>query len=214
MGKKNNDEEVMVGEVVEEAEKSKAKALFNKFKSHTLFRAAVMMVAGLVLIIFPSATQRTIAYIVSVVLVVFGVVHLLRYFKKTDVDGDGVKDSNSPFDLILGVVLIVLAGLVAKLFISFIPIVLGIFIIISGLLKLEQGFTLKRAGSADSKFVMIVAGVTIAVGLLAVFNPFATGNVLLMILGIGMLFSGITDLIAAGQIAKVMKLKDDDLSRY
>lgn len=212
MGKK--DEEVMVGEVVEEAEKSKAKALFNKFKSHTLFRAAVMMVAGLVLIIFPSATQRTIAYIVSVVLVVFGVVHLLRYFKKTDVDGDGVKDSNSPFDLILGVVLIVLAGLVAKLFISFIPIVLGIFIIISGLLKLEQGFTLKRAGSADSKFVMIVAGVTIAVGLLAVFNPFATGNVLLMILGIGMLFSGITDLIAAGQIAKVMKLKDDDLSRY
>ncbi|MDD6327030.1 MAG: DUF308 domain-containing protein [Eubacteriales bacterium] len=213
MGKKNN-EEVMVGEVVEEAEKSKAKALFNKFKSHTLFRAAVMMVAGLVLIIFPSATQRTIAYIVSVVLVVFGVVHLLRYFKKTDVDGDGIKDANSPFDLILGVVLIVLAGLVAKLFISFIPIVLGIFIIISGLLKLEQGFTLKRAGSADSKFVMIVAGVTIVVGLLAVFNPFATGNVLLMILGAGMLFSGITDLIAAGQIAKVMKLKDDDLSKF
>lgn len=214
MGKKNNDEEVMVGEVVEETEKSKAKALFNKFKSHTLFRAAVMMVAGLVLIIFPSATQRTIAYIVSVVLVVFGVVHLLRYFKKTDVDGDGVKDANSPFDLILGVVLIVLAGLVAKLFISFIPIVLGIFIIISGLLKLEQGFTLKRAGSADSKFVMIVAGVTIAVGVIAVFNPFATGNVLLMILGAGMLFSGITDLIAAGQIAKVMKLKDDDLSKF
>lgn len=203
--------ELQVVEVIDEREEKKRKSLLQRFRTQTLFRAAATIVAGLVLVFFPSMTQKTIAYVLSVILVLIGLFRLLRYFHKTDTDGDGDLEYGSPLDLVVGVVLIVLAGLVAKLFISFIPIVLGIFMLICGLLKLEQGITLIKAKSERAKFVMIVAGVTIAIGIFAAFNPFSAGRVLLVILGIGLVFSGITDLIAA---SFVKHLHDDDLSKY
>ena len=150
-------------------------------------------------------TQSTIAYVLSIVLVLFGLFRLLRYFHKTDRDGDGDLEYGSPVDFVVGVVFIVLAGLVAKMFISIIPLVFGIFILICGVLKLEQGIALLRVKSNKAKPVMIIAAVTVAIGLFAAFNPFSAGRVLIVIIGAGLLFSGITDLVAAGFVSKIMK---------
>ena len=111
----------------------------------------------------------------------------------------------SPVDFVVGVVFIVLAGLVAKMFISIIPLVFGIFILICGVLKLEQGIALLRVKSNKAKPVMIIAAVTVAIGLFAAFNPFSAGRVLIVIIGAGLLFSGITDLVTAGFVSKIMK---------
>lgn len=196
--------ELQIVEVVDE-EGKKSRNLFQRFRNQTLFRAAATIVAGLVMVIFPSMTQKTIAYVLAVVLVLFGLFRLLRYFHKTDRDGDGDLEYSSPVDFVVGVVFIVLAGLVAKMFISIIPIVFGIFILICGVLKLEQGIALARVKAQETKAVMIIAAITIAIGLFAAFNPFSAGRVLIVIIGAGLLFSGITDLVTAGFVSKAMK---------
>ena len=197
--------ELQIVEVVDDRQEKKTKTLFQRFRNQTLFRAAATIVAGLVMVIFPSMTQSTIAYVLSIVLVLFGLFRLLRYFHKTDRDGDGDLEYGSPVDFVVGVVFIVLAGLVAKMFISIIPLVFGIFILICGVLKLEQGIALLRVKSNKAKPVMIIAAVTVAIGLFAAFNPFSAGRVLIVIIGAGLLFSGITDLVTAGFVSKIMK---------
>ncbi|MDD6136092.1 MAG: DUF308 domain-containing protein [Lachnospiraceae bacterium] len=197
--------ELQIVEVVDDRQEKKSKTLFQRFRNQTLFRAAATIVAGLVMVIFPSMTQSTIAYVLSIVLVLFGLFRLLRYFHKTDRDGDGDLEYGSPVDFVVGVVFIVLAGLVAKMFISIIPLVFGIFILICGVLKLEQGIALLRVKSNKAKPVMIIAAVTVAIGLFAAFNPFSAGRVLIVIIGAGLLFSGITDLVTAGFVSKIMK---------
>ena len=197
--------ELQIVEVVDDRQEKKSKTLFQRVRNQTLFRAAATIVAGLVMVIFPSMTQSTIAYVLSIVLVLFGLFRLLRYFHKTDRDGDGDLEYGSPVDFVVGVVFIVLAGLVAKMFISIIPLVFGIFILICGVLKLEQGIALLRVKSNKAKPVMIIAAVTVAIGLFAAFNPFSAGRVLIVIIGAGLLFSGITDLVTAGFVSKIMK---------
>ena len=197
--------ELQIVEVVDDRQEKKSKTLFQRFRNQTLFRAAATIVAGLVMVIFPSMKQSTIAYVLSIVLVLFGLFRLLRYFHKTDRDGDGDLEYGSPVDFVVGVVFIVLAGLVAKMFISIIPLVFGIFILICGVLKLEQGIALLRVKSNKAKPVMIIAAVTVAIGLFAAFNPFSAGRVLIVIIGAGLLFSGITDLVTAGFVSKIMK---------
>lgn len=197
--------ELQIVEVVDDRQEKKSKTLFQRFRNQTLFRAAATIVAGLVMVIFPSMTQSTIAYVLSIVLVLFGLFRLLRYFHKTDRDGDGDLEYGSPVDFVVGVVFIVLAGLVAKMFISIIPLVFGIFILICGVLKLEQGIALLRVKSNKAKPVMIIAAVTVAIGLFSAFNPFSAGRVLIVIIGAGLLFSGITDLVTAGFVSKIMK---------
>lgn len=193
--------------------------LFTKFKTEMVFRSIVMIIAGVVLVIFPSATQNTIAYVISIVLVICGLLRILRYCgvighsKRTS--EYGLNEYASPMDLVTGILMIIFAALVAKVLISFIPVVLGIVVLISGLVKLEQAIELCRSHRGNWIGIMIMAAITIVVGLLAVFNPFETGNILLRVIGIGLAFGGITDLISTGYMSNIFKdLQDDDLSRY
>lgn len=193
--------------------------LFTKFRTEMVFRSIVMIIAGVVLVIFPSATQNTIAYAIAIVLVICGLLRILRYCgvigrSKNDT-AYGLNEYASPMDLVTGILMIVFAALVAKVLISFIPVVLGIVVLISGLIKLEQAIELCRSHRGNWIGVLIMAAVTIIVGLLAVFNPFETGNILLRVIGIGLAFGGITDLIATGYVSNKLKsMQDDDLSRY
>ncbi len=193
--------------------------LFTKFRTEMVFRSIVMIIAGIVLVIFPSATQNTLAYAIAIVLVICGLLRILRYcgvIGRSKADSDlGLNEYASPMDLITGILMIIFAALVAKVLISFIPVVLGIVVLISGLIKLEQAIQLCRSHKGNWIGVLIMSAITIVVGLLAVFNPFETGNVLLRVIGVGLAFGGVTDLIATGYVSNKLKsMQDDDLSRY
>jgi len=189
--------------------------LIQKLQSQVILRSLVLIAGGVVLIVFPSATQNTIAYTISIIMVVIGVINLITYFHKREDTGSGYKEYNSPVNLILGIAFILLAGVIAKFFISFVPVVLGVLILISGLLKLDQAIDMKKTGKHGETFVLVMAIISILVGLFAIFNPFAMGNVLLRIAGVGLVYSGLSDLFASGFAGKKVEImKDDDLRHY
>ena len=186
---------------------------FTKFKSEMFFRSIVMIIAGIILLLFPATTQNTIAYVISVVLVINGIIKIIGYFRGSGENSEGLNEYSS--GLVVGILYIVFAALVSKILISIIPIILGIFVLASGLIKLDQGIQLIRANRGNAVGVMVMAGITIVAGILAIFNPFSTGNILLRVIGAGLLFGGITDLISTGYVSSKFKhLEDDDLSQY
>lgn len=187
--------------------------MFRKFKTEMVFRSVVMIIAGIILIMFPAATQKTIAYVIAGALAVYGILRILRYFGiigNRESEIGGLKEYASSMDLVTGILLIVFAALVAKVLIAFIPVVLGIVVLFSGLVKLEQAVELIRSQRGNWLGIMILAVVTIIVGVLSIFNPFATNNILLQVIGAGLAFGGITDLIATGYVSGKFKDMDDD----
>lgn len=180
--------------------------LLKKIKKELVLRSILMIVAGITLLIYPEMTTNTIAYIIAVAFIVLGIINIVGYFR-----GEKSGSKSYKYGLVIGVLLIVFAALLSKLLISLIPVVLGIIVLISGLLKLQQAVELLQAKLDGWKPIMIFAAINIIVGCLAIFNPFKTANFLLRIVGAGLLFGGITDLISSGYVSSKLKKADKNI---
>ncbi len=173
------------------------RGFLTKMRTETIFRAIIMVIAGGLLFAFPGAAQQTIANVIAVILIILGIIRLVNYFRmsKGESTVDGLKEYGATSDLVIGILLIVLAGVCAAILVNMIPVVLGIVILISGLLKLEQGLALKNSGG-NGKFVLIMAIITIVIGLFSIFHPSAVNDFIIQILGAGLIFGGVSDLIS------------------
>lgn len=176
---------------------------FNQLNKQNILKSLIMIVAGVTLLLYPQMATNTIAYIIAAIFIINGVIHIVGYFRGP-VHGTESEDGLKSYSggLVIGILSIIFAGLIGWVFVSIIPIILGIIVLISGLIKLEQAVELLRAKEDGWIVILIMAGINIVVGALALFNPFDTANLLVRIIGIGLLFGGVTDLIATGYISK------------
>lgn len=176
--------------------------IFRKAKSGMLISGAVLIIAGLILLFFPEAMTKTIAYVAAVLLVCMGIAQIIGYLKYDP--GTGRYSSG----VVLGGFFIVLGLLVyykAEAIISIIPIILGIIIVISGVGKLQQAVDLARIKAGRWSTVLAGALLNIILGGVIVFNPFSTVMTLLRFVGIGLIYSGLSDVIATLYLSRQMR---------
>src|SRR5699024_2273527 len=118
---------------------------------------------------------------------VYGIVRLVAYLR------GGVYADR--FDLFLGVLLILL-GLFLLVWIRFlitlIPVVLGIYIIVDSLAAVKRSLSMKALGYVRRWISCLVAAVLALCGLVMVLNPFGTVENLVMFIGLGFLFDGVS----------------------
>ena len=98
------------------------------------------------------------------------------------------------------VLLLEAAGIAALL-----PVILGAAIVVSSFIKLCHAFELKRAGWNGWISVLVLALVGLAFGILMLINPFKVASTVMILIGAGLVYSGITDLIAIGFIARQLR---------
>ena len=177
--------------------------LFNRFKIENVLGSVLMIVVGVFLIIHPDDTLSIIAYGVSVVMVIMGIIKIIGYLKgsKGETSVDGLNEYSSPWNLIIGILLIVFAGLIATVLMNLISFVLGILIIASGAIKLEQGLSINKNGG-NGLFVIILGTIAVVVGILCLVRPDFINNIIMQIIGIGLVFSGVSDLVSTAIVSK------------
>ena len=108
----------------------------------------------------------------------------------------------------IGISLILLGLFVlmkSTMFVLLVPFVLGFMITFKGIEGIQNVLNLKKFGFGYQKGVMIVSLVITIFGIIVMVNPFSTMKILLVMLGAGLLASGVFDLIA--DIAFSRKLK-------
>ena len=108
-------------------------------------------------------------------------------------------------DLIKGLVIVCIGIFIcvkSELVVSVLPVVLGIGVVLSGILKLQHAFDLKRMGFDTWVRIGLTSAVNIFIGLIVILNPFSTVAWLMRLVGIGFLFSGVTDLITTIYVSK------------
>ena len=174
-------------------------SLLKQLKWNLILLAVIFIALGIVLILWPGATMKTICYLLAAMLLAIGVVSLINYLRK-DISGIIYR-----YDLVVGLCAI-LGGILVIVKVDkltdLIPAVLGFLVTMSGIMKMQNSVDMLRLGHGTWHVAFAMAIVNIVAGIVLLMNQFEAAQILIMCLGIALVYSGITDLYVTISISR------------
>ncbi len=170
--------------------------------------SGLLMLAGIVLIIHPSFSISVIGIATGIVMIVFGIFKLVGYFSKD------LFRLAFQYDLAFGILLIALGAIVLlkpESVMNFICIAMGISVLADGLFKIQIAADSKRFGIKDWWLILAAAVAAGLVGLVLVFRPSGSTQVLTVVFGISILADGLLNLITVLTAVKIVKHQRPDI---
>lgn len=199
-GKKKEKE--IIEKYEEENEKNQKKDLFKKYKENTEVAALITIFVGIIFMVFPAVTTAVLGYTLGTVAIIAGIIFVAKYIKKD------VREDYYSHELVMGLCLMIIGILVyikVDIIGDIFKPVFGLFILYSGVEKLQTAIDLVRMKYENWKLVLVLAIVNIVFGIILLLN-FKFGMVIAFILiGIGLIFSGISSLVASHFFQKGIK---------
>lgn len=191
-----------------------AKERVKEAQKSVIYRAVIFIIAGLIMIIWPLKVADFVCFGIAIILALFGARFIVNYMKK-----DLVQDFFR-YDLVFGIILIIMAiFFIAKSesIMSMIPTVIGIIVIFNGVLKLQNAIDFARSNSKGFsneawKKILIAAVINIVIGILLVVFPLGAVSIAYRLLGVGVLYSGISDIIIAVQFKNTVNSMSKKMS--
>ena len=171
---------------------------FKKLFLMSILSSIFFIIVGLFLIMKPDTTMAIISYAIGSLIMVSGTIFLIKYF--TNRNGYTMLSG----ELILGVICVIVGALA-----SVIHFILGMWIIISSVTKIQYAFQLKAYNNKAWIPTMILAAITFIWGLLLLFDPFEGAMLITQIIGMFILVYAILDLVEVFIIRKNLRdIKD------
>ena len=167
----------------------------------------IYMAIGIFMIISPQTISNFICYLIGGVILLFASNQIFSF----------VQNKYSKFKLVLGVLSLLLGSYIIlnpESFISFIPFVAGVIIIIDSITKIVQSLDLKKNGYEKWSHITLTSILMFLFGLFLFFNPFDAIEIVIRILGIFLIIDGVCEAITSKaiyekKIKKTSNKKDD-----
>ena len=177
-------------------------------KGLTIVSGIIMIAAGAFCFINPGQTFMTMAFVIGTVMALCGIIHVLAYVIGRTPHGKGDNNGWILIDALLTLLLGILV-LFNQLTVDMaIPMVFGMWVLVSGLLRLEAASRIDRQRKPGNfKAALITGVITVVMGLLGFINPFVTYVSIIPILGFFMLIQGINSIELGFNMPH--KVKDD-----
>lgn len=166
--------------------------LLKQLKWDTLLMGALYILLGVVALVIPGTMERLLGFLIGVVLIIAGAVSMISYLLR---DAHQNYYHNDFLHGLVGILLGIVVLYQVDFIISLVPFLLGVLVLVSGLSKLQDVIDLKRLEYGNWIFMLVLALINVALGLLLIFHPMAIANLLFRLLGVGLIFSGITDCV-------------------
>lgn len=163
------------------------------------------LVLGVLLLVMPQTSLLWICYAFGAVVLITGIVCLIQYAR---VRGSGFA---APFLLVGGVITAAL-GLFTlaqpQTVASFLPVVFGLFILVEGCSRIGAALDLAKR-KADKWWVLLLLSLlSIALGLLLLFDPFEAAVSAVMLCGVLLIVEGALSLACALYAAMELRALD------
>ena len=171
-------------------------------KKSSAFTALVTIAIGAVLMLKPGDSVTVLCRLLGGGVFLFGLIYVLSWFFNKRRGG---------FSSLLVIPGVVLAGLGVWLMISadtviaLIQYVFGAVIIFHGVLDLMGAASLVRHRAPRWWLDVLLAMLTLALGLLILANPFGAFSTLVTLIGIALIYDGLTDLWLIFRLSRTMK---------
>lgn len=182
---------------------TRKKNIFNKEKSAAstaIIASLAYLILGFIMMLFPSSISNVLCYTLGIVLTVYGLFNIISFFIN--------KEFGLYFELIVGVVATafgIFTLFSPSIIVNIIFVTIGIIIIIDSLMDIKHSFQLKALGM---KYWWICTAVSVSViilGLCTIFFPSFFGDFLIFLLGIIMVYEGISGLSIVGLFSHYSK---------
>lgn len=151
--------------------KAKEKGVLEKkdkpvVQENNLTKTLILALVGLILLLIPETLNKVIGIVVGAALLLVGIVAIYRYVQNED--GNYLSLVSGILYSVLGVIIMVYPYSVLRL----VSICLGVYLIVSGLIKLKLAISLKEL---TDKWIgtLVVSIIILILGLLLIFNPFS-----------------------------------------
>lgn len=182
----------------------------KELKWDALLSSLLYVLIGVVLLLFPDTTARTLGYLVGSISLIAGAVSMICYL---------LREAHQNYyrnDFLYGLVGIVIGCFIfykVDLIISLIPFILGLLVVVSGCSKLQDVIDMKRMKYGNWMIMLAVAVVNVIFGIVMLRNPFSTAAILLQVIGAGLIFSGLSDIFVVVFFARKVRnyMKDMEI---
>jgi len=159
------------------------------FTQNHVVTGLILIIFGIILLIWPGSTLDIVCKIVGVAVLIAGIVGVAEGLAGKRKDPAAVRNfAGNVAAVIVGILLIAFSGAI----VSVLPFVLGILIVIYSAVEI---FGALKADGGIQTGRLIMAVIELIIGILIMANPFSTVTLLIRILGIGMIFGGVTQIM-------------------
>ena len=178
---------------------------FKGLKANYTISAVVCALLGLVLVIWPGATSQIICMLLGGVLLAYGVLQIAIYLfnRERTIILQGM--------MILGIVFAVLGLwilLKPEMIMMAVPVIVGVLIAIHGLHNVVQAFALKKDGYESWWLAFLMGLLTLIFGGVLIYNPFKAIELVARIIGIFLIYDGVSDIWILSRVFKVRRDKE------
>lgn len=163
-----------------------------------VFLSILYLVLGFVLLLWPTIIMDLICYAFGAILLLYGLFTIIGFCRSDD------RSSRAFLGLFLGIVALAVGAvmiLFPPLIQSIIPIILGIYIAIDGLLSVKRTLELRQMEYGRWNVNLILSLVSAALGIFVIFHPLLTEAALFRVIGVVLLYAGVTDLWTLFQLS-------------
>lgn len=179
----------------------------TSLKRQSFVLALCYIFIGLFFVIRPGTAAETIVRIIAVAALVLGIVKIVEFFSSQKYD--------KPFtnSLAGGVILSALAVFMLanpQVIVSIMYAIIGIALIVNGIVAVQSAIDLWHFETQKRMLPLIFGMITLLLGVIVLFNPFSSAQMLILISGIFMIIGGVSDLIALGYIYGVVKDREKE----
>ena len=166
--------------------------IFRGMRGSIFLFSMIYVLIGIILLIVSDAPMLAVSYIFSVLLIVSGIILVMYYI------GREAQPDQESYDLAAGI-LATVAGIYlliyAKLLTPWIPAVMGILVIVSGVITFQNALDMRRLKQVFWAPVFLISLASMALGAVILYYPFQKTSSQLRVIGASMFLSGGIDVI-------------------
>ena len=166
----------------------------KKLKWNLILMSILYLALGIFLLMVPGTALNIVCYALGGVVLACAAVQLVRYF----VVERGVFQSQ--LTLISGLVCLGLGAFLiirSDIVVRILPIVFGLFVIFDSLGRIQNALELRRCEYSSWKGFLLLAVLSIVLGIVMILDPFGTMETLVMAIGVILIIEGALNLLSA-----------------
>ena len=174
----------------------------KEIKSSLLIMAGFYIIIGLIMLLIPNFVSNSICYLIGAICIIVGGLAIYTYIG-SDVYGP------LAVALFLFAAIFIAAGIFIILnpetVVSFIPIIVGVLLVIDAFGKMQTASSLHRYNYDKWWYTFIAAVAIFVFGILLLFNPFEAITLFIRVVGAFLLVDGISNIITVISYKKIEK---------
>ena len=151
--------------------------------------AVIEAAAGILLIVFPTASAQTLSYVAGGVFAVWGLITMVLFFLRQSGNPDGF--AQGLFQLALGLFMVFRPELIGAI----VPYMLAFVMLLGCCRQLQAAVRMRQAGSGKAMIAAILGAAETVVALLLIAQAFGAGKAAYIVQGVGFVAVAVIDMV-------------------